>query len=77
MQEERFRIQLDYKDIEIQSWKDRYESMMILKTAENDRLESLILKQNPNKEPWMVVLGFGIGTLASLGVFAISTEIVK
>jgi len=77
LQEERFRIQLDYKDIEIQSWKDRYESMMILKTAENDRLESLILKQNPNKEPWMVVLGFGIGTLASLGVFAISTEIVK
>ena len=77
MQEERFSLQLDYKDIEIHSWKDKYESMMILKVAENDRLEKLILKQNPNKEPWMVALGFGIGTLTSLGIFALSTEIVK
>jgi len=76
IQSERFELQLDYKDIEIQSWKDRYESMMILKVAENDRLEKLILKQNPNKDPWMVALGFGIGTLTSLGIFAISTEIV-
>jgi len=77
LQEERFQLQLDYKDIEIQSWKDKYESMMILKVAENDRLEKLILQQNPNKEPWMVALGFGIGTLTSLGIFALSTEIVK
>ena len=77
IQAERFELQLYYKDIEIQSWKDRYESMMILKAAENDRLEELILKQNPNKEPWMVALGFGIGTLTSLGIFALSTEIVK
>ena len=77
IQEERFRLQLDYKDIEIDSWKDKYESMMILKVAENDRLEKLILKQNPTKEPWLVALGFGIGTLTSLGIFALSTEIVK
>lgn len=77
IQEERFMLQLNYKDIEIQSWKDRYESMMILKTAENDRLESLIFKQKPNRSPWMVVLGFGIGTLTSLGIFALSTEIVQ
>ena len=77
IQEERFKLQLDYKDIEIHSWKDKYESMMILKTAENDRLEKLILKQNPTKEPWLVALGFGIGTLTSLGIFALSTEIVK
>ena len=77
IQEERFKLQLDYKDIEIVSWKDKYESMMILKTAENDRLEKLILKQNPTKEPWIVALGFGIGTLTSLGIFALSTEIVK
>jgi hypothetical protein len=77
MQGERMQLQLDYKDIEIQSWKDRYESMMILKAAENDRLEKLILKQNPTKEPWLVALGFGIGTLSSLGIFALSTEIVK
>jgi len=75
--EERFQLQLDYKDIEISSWTDKYESMMILKTAENDRLEKLILEQNPTKEPWMVALGFGIGTLTSLGIFALSTEIVK
>jgi len=77
LQSERFQLQLDFKDIEIHSWKDKYESMMILKVAENERLEKLILEQNPTKEPWMVALGFGIGTLSSLGIFALSTEIVK
>jgi len=77
IQEEKFQLQLDFKDIEIYSWKDKYESMMILKSAENDRLQDLILNQNPNKEPWMVALGFGIGTLASLGIFSLSTEIAK
>ena len=76
IQAERFQLQLDYKDIEIQSWADKYESMMILKVAENERLERLIMKQNPTKEPWMVALGFGIATLTSLGIFALSTEIV-
>jgi hypothetical protein len=77
IQEERFQLQLDYKDIEIRSWKDKHESMMILKSAENDRLHDLIVKQDPSKDPWMVALGFGIGTLSSLGIFALSTEIVK
>jgi len=77
LQEERFLLQLDYKDIEIASWKDKYESMMILKSAENDRLTDLIVKRRPGKEPFMVALGFGIGTLTSLGIFALSTEIVK
>tara|TARA_R100000664_G_C2756014_1_gene143808 strand:+ start:2975 stop:3445 length:471 start_codon:yes stop_codon:yes gene_type:complete len=77
MQGERFQLQLDYKDIEITSWKDRYESMMILKTAENDRLMELVTKQKPANAPFMVALGFGIGTLASLGIFALSTEIVR
>jgi len=77
MQEERFQLQLDYKDIEIHSWKDKYESMMILKTIENDRLTELVLKQKPGTEPFMVALGFGIGTLTSLGIFALSTEIVR
>ena len=77
IQEERFQLQLDYKDIEIASWKDKYESMMILKVAENDRLTELVLKQKPGQGPFLVALGFGIGTLTSLGVFALSTEIVK
>ena len=77
MQGERFQLQLDYKDIEVTSWKDKYESMMILKTAENDRLIELVLKQKPAKDPFLVALGFGIGTLTSLGIFALSTEIVK
>ena len=77
MQGERFQLQLDYKDIEIHSWKDKYESMMILKTAENDRLQDLVLAQKPGKDPFLVALGFGIGTLTSLGIFAISAEIVK
>ena len=77
LQQERFELQLDYKDIEIHSWKDKYESMMILKTAENDRLAELILKQKPAKDPFLVALGFGIGTATSLGIFALSTEIVQ
>ena len=77
MQQERYELQLDYKDIEIASWKDRHESMMILKIAENDRLMELILKQKPGKDPFLVALGFGIGTLTSLGIFALSTEIVR
>ena len=76
IQEERFQLQLDYKDIEIISWKDRYEAMMILKSVENDRLMDLVLKQKPGKDPFLVALGFGIGTLTSLGIFALSTEIV-
>ena len=77
LQAERFQLQLDYKDIEIDSWKDKYESMMILKVAENDRLMDLVLTQKPGKDPFLVALGFGIGTLTSLGIFALSTEIVK
>jgi hypothetical protein len=77
MQQERYQLQLDYKDIEISSLKDKYESMMILKVAENDRLTELVLKQKPGQGPAFVALGFGIGTLTSLGIFALSTEIVK
>jgi hypothetical protein len=77
LQEERFQLHLDYKDIEIHSWKDKYESMMILKTAENDRLTDLVVKQVPAKDPFLVALGFGIGTLTSLGIFALSTELVQ
>tara|TARA_R110002020_G_scaffold379165_1_gene590202 strand:- start:10 stop:480 length:471 start_codon:yes stop_codon:yes gene_type:complete len=76
IQEEKYQLQLDYKDIEITSWKDKYESMMILKVAENDRLTDLVLKQKPGQGPFLVALGFGIGTLTSLGIFALSTEIV-
>ena len=77
IQGERYTLQLDFKDVEIHSWKDKYESMMILKTAENDHLMELVLKQKPAKDPFLVALGFGIGTLTSLGIFALSTEIVK
>lgn len=76
LQEEKYQLLLDYKDIELAAWKDKYESMMILKSSENDLLQGLIIKQNPSKAPFMVALGFGIGTLTSLGIFALSTEIV-
>jgi|TARA_R110002020_G_scaffold239616_5_gene452160 hypothetical protein len=77
IQEEKYLLQLDYKDIEIAAWKDKYESMMILKVAENDRLTELVFKQKPSQGPLWVALGFGIGTLTSLGIFALSTEIVQ
>ena len=77
VQKENYELRLDYKDIEINAWKDKYESMMILKAAENNRLMELVTKQKPGSEPFMVALGFGIGTLTSMGIFALSTEIVK
>ncbi|HIB83933.1 MAG TPA: hypothetical protein EYO59_04855 [Chromatiaceae bacterium] len=77
IQEQRYELQLGYKDIEIKSWESRYEQMMILKTAENDRLYDLVMKKKPDPAPWLVALGFGIGTVTSLGIFALSTEIVK
>lgn len=77
VQKESYELLLSYKDIEITSWTDKYESMMILKTTENDRLYDLVTKTKPGSEPFMVALGFGIGTLTSLGIFALSTEIVK
>jgi hypothetical protein len=77
LQEQRYELQLNYKDIEIKSWESRYEQMMILKIAENDRLYNLVTKQKPATAPWFVALGFGIGTITSLGIFALSTEIVK
>ena len=46
-------------------------------TAENDRLYDLVMKRKPDVAPWLVSLGFAIGTATSLGIFAISTEIVK
>ena len=33
VQKGNYELRLDYKDIEINSWKDKYESMMILKAA--------------------------------------------
>ncbi len=77
VQKENYELLLSYKDIEITSWTDKYESMMILKTTENERLYDLVTKTKPGSEPFMVALGFGIGTLTSLGVFALSTEIVR
>tara|TARA_R110002020_G_scaffold257174_3_gene470797 strand:- start:146 stop:619 length:474 start_codon:yes stop_codon:yes gene_type:complete len=77
VQRENFELQLSFKDIELQSSRDKYESMMILKAAENERLYKLVTKTKPGQEPFMVALGFGIGTLTSIGIFALSTEIVR
>jgi len=77
LQQERLELQLSYKDIEIKSWESRYEQMMILKTAENDRLYDLVTKRKPDAAPRFVALGFAIGTATSLGIFALSTEIVQ
>ena len=66
-----------FKDVEIHTWKDKYEAMMILKSTQIEDLRELALKPKPADGPLFVALGFGIGTLTSLGIFAISTEIVS
>jgi len=77
VQEERFQLQLDFKEVEITSWKDKYESMMIIKSDEITRLQEFAMKPKPAQGPWLVALGFAIGTVTSVGIFAISTEIVQ
>ena len=77
LQKEDYELQLSFKTIEIEALTDKYESMMILKVAENDRLQDLVMKQKPADGPLLVALGFGIGTVTSLGIFALSTEIVQ
>tara|TARA_Y100000593_G_scaffold11444_1_gene20481 strand:- start:8246 stop:8689 length:444 start_codon:yes stop_codon:yes gene_type:complete len=77
IQSERYELQLQTKDISLQAANDRYEQMMILKTTEVENLREIALKPKPADGPWLVALGFGIGTLTSLGVFALSTEIVS
>jgi hypothetical protein len=77
IQEGRFQLQLDFKDVEINSWKDKHESMMILKSDEITRLHEFAMKPKPAQGPWFVALGFAIGTVTSVGIFAISTEIVQ
>ena len=77
VQQERFKLQLDFKDVEINSWKDKHESMMILKSGEISRLQEMAMKPKPASGPLFVALGFAIGTATSLGIFAISTEIVQ
>ena len=77
LQEEKFSLQLSFKDIELASAKDKYESMMILKATELQRLEKLVIQQKPDKGPFMVALGFGIGSATSLGIFAASVQVAK
>lgn len=77
LQQERFNLELSYKQIELDAWKERYNSMLVFKNEENIRLQQYVMKQKPGREPWLVALGFGVGTLTSLGIFAASTEIAK
>ena len=76
LQERDYELQLSFKDVEIHTWQDKYEAMMILKTAQVDDLRDLVLKPKPANGPLAVALGFGIGTLTSIGIFAVSTEIL-
>ena len=76
LQKRDFELQLSFKDVEIHTWQDKYEAMMILKTAQVDDLRELVLKPKPANGPLAVALGFGIGTLTSIGIFAVSTEIL-
>jgi hypothetical protein len=77
LQKRDYELLLSFKDVEIHTWKDKYEAMMILKTSQIDDLRELVLKPKPANGPLAVALGFGIGTLTSLGIFAISTEIAN
>ena len=77
LQQARFELMLENKSISLEAANDRYEQMMILKTAEIENLRELALKPKPVNGQLLIALGFGIGTLTSLGIFALSTEIIS
>ena len=75
LQELRYQLQLDYKDVEIHAWKDKYESMMIIKSTEIDRLHELTINSKPNQHtPLIFAGGMTIGMGVALGIFAAAVQ---
>tara|TARA_R100000008_G_scaffold73692_1_gene52231 strand:- start:3551 stop:4033 length:483 start_codon:yes stop_codon:yes gene_type:complete len=78
LQELRYRLELDLKDVEIHSWKDKYESMMIIKSSEIDRLHELTISNKPSQHtPLIFAGGMTIGMGVALGIFAAAVQAAK
>ena len=79
LQQAKFQLQLDTKDVTIESWKTRHESMMALKEAENQRLHDLVMKTSKQRAaaPWIFVGGLAVGMTLALGTFAAAVQVGK
>lgn len=79
LQQTRFKLELDTKDITIESWKERHESMMALKAAENQRLHDLVMKTSKQRAaaPWIFAGGMALGMALALGTFAAAVQVSK
>ena len=75
IQENQYTLMLDTKQASIDGLNLKYDQMMEIKSAENDRLHSLIMQNKPsNLEPLIFAGGMTIGMAVALGIFAAAVQ---
>ena len=75
IQENQYTLMLDTKQVSIDGLNIKYDQMMEIKSAENDRLHSLIMQNKPsNLEPLIFAGGMTIGMAVALGIFAAAVQ---
>jgi hypothetical protein len=66
---------LDTKQASIDGINLKYDQMMEIKSAENDRLHNLVLQNKPNPAtPLIFAGGMTIGMAIALGIFAAAVQ---
>ena len=75
IQENQYTLMLDTKQASIDGLNLKYDQMMEIKSAENDRLHNLVLENKPsNLEPLIFAGGMTIGMAVALGIFAAAVQ---
>ena len=75
IQENQYTLMLDTKQASIDGLNLKYDQMMEIKSAENDRLHNLVLQNKPNNlEPLLFAGGMTIGMAIALGIFAAAVQ---
>ena len=78
IQENQYTLMLDTKQVSIDGLNLKYDQMMEIKSAENDRLHKLVLENKPsNLEPLLFAGGMTIGMAVALGIFAAAVQAAK
>ena len=75
IQENQYTLMLDTKQASIDGLNLKYDQMMEIKSAENDRLHNLVLQNKPNQAtPLLFAGGMTIGMAIALGIFAAAVQ---